>query len=566
MLRCSGQPHPQFNEGKDAKSRCDEPVSRYQIQQCNKGKDNEANLKRPIHPNRDGVLLHTMHLHISERWSPVLMIARCYLRVSTEDQAKEGYSLGAQRDRLSAFATSQGWKVAEYYVDDGISAKDMKRPALKKLLADIQRGEVVLVYKLDRLTRNVADLDHMLRKWEADGVLFRSCTEDFNTTTAAGRLFIRLVADLAQWERENLAERVRMGMVKRAQEGEWNGGPPPFGYITVETGERSGQKVRRKLVPGEHAPIVKELYERYVAGQGMRQLTIWLNQEKGLKSARGGTFTDATISGILKNPVYAGYTAWDWGVKNGPKSAEAIVAEGKHEPIVPRDLWEQAQRVRENRIALPPRHATGVHLLTGIGRCGLCGSYLKMNVSKRGKEYRFYRCGAYATKGTCAFTSTSADAVEANFKKAVRALVDELADPQRASEYASTYLHEESKNQERLTPEDLRRQLGQTKQAIAVWDVALEQGQIAFSVWQEKTESHYTRLRDLEGQLQALEESAQVETAVEALVANLRDFDAIWDGATPEERKTLVMSFFREVRVYPDKRVDVFPRLAHTGS
>jgi len=487
------------------------------------------------------------------------MIARCYLRVSTEDQAKEGYSLGAQRDRLAAFATSQGWKVADYYVDDGVSAKDMKRPALKKMLAEIQRGEVVLVYKLDRLTRNVADLDHMLRKWEADGVLFRSCTEDFNTTTAAGRLFIRLVADLAQWERENLAERTRMGMVKRAQEGEWNGGPAPFGYEAVVDGQRGGGKVRRKLVPSEHAPIVRELYERYVAGQGMRQLTLWLNREKGIRSPRGGAFTDASISGILKNPVYAGYAAWAWGVKNGPKDPDAIVVEGKHEAIVPRELWEQAQRVRENRVALPPRHATGVHLLTGIGRCGLCGGYLKMNTDQRRKGYRFYRCGNYVASGTCTVSSIPADEVESRFAEAVRSLVEELADAERAAAYAATFLHEEG--QEKTPTEDLRRQMGQARQAIAVWDVALEQGQIAFPVWQDKTAPHYARLRDLEAQMKAAEESAHVGTALEAVADGLRNFDAIWGAATPEERKTLAMSFFREVRVYPDRRVEVFPRI-----
>lgn len=493
-----------------------------------------------------------------------MLITRCYLRVSTEDQAKEGYSLGAQRDRLGAFATSQGWKVAEYYVDDGVSGKDMNRPALTKLLADVQKGEVVLVYKLDRLTRNVGDLDYLLRKWEVDGVLFRSCTEDFNTTTAAGRLFIRLVADLAQWERENLAERTRMGMVKRAQEGEWNGGPAPFGYDAIETGERNGQKVKRKLFPNQYAPVVRELYERYVAGQGMRQLTLWLNREKGIKSPRGRGFSDASVSGILKNPVYAGLTAWAWGVKNGPKGPEAIVAEGKHEAIVPRELWEQAQKVREGRLKLPPRHATGAHLLTGIGRCGLCGGYLKVSVDRRRNGYRYYRCGNYATKGTCTMSSIPAEALEGRFVDAVRALIDELTDPERAEAYMAQHLRDESERQERLTPEDIRRQVAQAKQAVAVWDVALEQGQIPFAVWQEKTSPHYLRLKDLEGQLKALEESVKVETAVEAMVDDLRNFDAIWCGATPEERKTLAMSFFQKVLVYPDQRVKVLPRLPLT--
>ncbi|HLN63444.1 MAG TPA: recombinase family protein, partial [Symbiobacteriaceae bacterium] len=455
-----------------------------------------------------------------------MVIARCYLRVSTEDQAKEGYSLGAQRDRLAAFATSQGWKVADYYVDDGISAKDMNRPALKKMLAEIQKGEVALVYKLDRLTRNVADLDYLLRKWEVDGVLFRSCTEDFNTTTAAGRLFIRLVADLAQWERENLAERTRMGMVKRAQEGEWNGGPAPFGYTAVDTGERNGQKVKRVLVPNEHAPVVRELYERYVGGQGMRTLTLWLNEEKGLKSSRGGKFTDATISGILKNPVYCGLVAWDWGVKNGPRNPEALVAEGKHEAIVSRDLWEQAQRIREGRQALPPRHATGANILTGVGRCGVCGGYLK--AGRSGKNWRYYRCGNYATKGTCKVSSIPAAEVEANFVDAVCTLADELANPDIAHSLVSTYLQESRADREQLTPEEIRRQMGQARQAVSVWDKALEEGKVDFAMWQEKTSPHYVRLKDLEGQLHALQEVAQVDLAVETLGGALRNFREIW--------------------------------------
>jgi len=491
-----------------------------------------------------------------------LLISRCYLRVSTEDQAKEGYSLAAQRDRLSAFATSQGWRVADYYVDDGISAKDMKRPAFQRMIKEVQKGEVILVYKLDRLTRSVGDLDYLLRKWEGDGVLFRSCTEDFNTTTAAGRLFIRLVADLAQWERENLAERTRMGLAKRAQEGEWNGGPPPFGYDLVETGERNGQKVRRVLVPNQSAPVVRELYERYVSGQGMRQLTLWLNRVKGLKSSRGGSFTDATVSGILKNPVYAGWAAWDWGVKNGPRNPDAIVAEGKHEAIVSRDLWEQAQLVRQRRLSLPPRHATGGNILAGIGRCGLCGGALKVTYSGKDRQYRFYRCGNYATKGTCRVAAVSATQVEANFVEAVCALATDLADPDLAQAFVATYMREEQGTRERLAPDEIHRQVAQTKQAISVWDVALERGQIGFDMWQEKTAQHYIRLKDLDSQLAAVQETSQVDLAIESLTDNLRDFRRLWDAATQEERKTLAISFFKEVRVFPDKRVELVPRLS----
>lgn len=493
------------------------------------------------------------------------MISRCYLRVSTEDQVREGYSLGAQQDRLTAFAASQGWKVANFYVDEGISAKDMNRPALKQLMADVQKGEVVLVYKLDRLTRNVADLDYLLGKWESDGVLFRSSTEDFNTTTAAGRLFIRLVADLAQWERENLAERTRMGMMKRAQEGEWNGGPPPFGYDLVETGERNGDKARRKLVPNEHAAIVRELYERYLAGQGVRTLTLWLNREKGVKGLRGSAFRDGTVSAILKNPVYAGLMAWDWGAKSGPRNEAAVIVEGRHEATVSRAVWEQAQSTRNNRRSLAPRHATGGNVLTGIGRCGACGGSLVVQYDRRGNGYRAYRCGNYASGGTCKVSSLSASQVEANFVNAVSAFAQELAEPDRLHSYAAAYLAEEQQAQEQLTPTDIRRQLAQAKQAIGVWDAALERGQVGFDVWKEKTSPHYIRIKDLENQLQHAEQTSRVGVALETLVDHLQNFRSIWDGATPEERKTLAISFFQEVRVFPDKQVKLVPRMDYSA-
>lgn len=490
-----------------------------------------------------------------------MLVTRCYLRVSTEDQAREGYSLGAQRDRLAAFAASQGWKVAEYYVDEGISAKDMNRPALKRLLNDIQRGEVVLVYRLDRLTRNVSDLDHLLRKWESTGVLFRSCTEDFNTTTAAGRLFIRLVADLAQWERENLGERVRMGLTKRAQEGDWAGGPAPFGYACVEVEERTGRRSRSRLVPNESAPVVKELFEKYLAGQGMRSLTLWLNREKGLKGPRGGSFSDTTVSQILGNPVYAGLIAWNRRSRRVRGNPDAILAQGKHEAIVTREIWEQAQLIRERRRSLPPRHATGDNIFAGIGRCGLCGGALEVVHTIRPHKMATYRCGNYAAKGTCTLSSASAARVEEIFLHAVRELAAELTDASRGRLFAEAYLREQQGGSEELTPDEIRRQLSQTKQAIAVWDTALEQGRIGFTAWQDKTSAHYIRQKDLEAQLVKAEQSLSVDLAVEALAEHLRNFDEIWNAATNPERKTIAISFFKEVRVYPGRRVEIVPRL-----
>ena len=158
-----------------------------------------------------------------------------YVRVSTLEQAKEGYSIKAQLKRLKAYAVSQNWKVAETYIDDGESAKDIDRTDLKRMLEDMKNDkfDIVLVYKLDRLTRSVLDLYKLLETFEKHNIKFKSATEVYDTTNAMGRLFITLVAALAQWERENLAERVKMGMEQKAREGKWVINVAPFGYDLV---------------------------------------------------------------------------------------------------------------------------------------------------------------------------------------------------------------------------------------------------------------------------------------------------------------------------------------------
>jgi site-specific DNA recombinase len=166
------------------------------------------------------------------------MKVAAYIRVSTEEQVKEGYSISAQKHRLEAYAISQGWEVVQFYVDEGISAKDLNRPELQRMIKNLEEGvfDCVLVYRLDRLTRSVLDLYKLLNIFEKHNIKFKSATEVYDTTTAMGRMFITIVAALAQWERENLGERVRMGMQEKARGGKWVINVPPFGYERVEDG------------------------------------------------------------------------------------------------------------------------------------------------------------------------------------------------------------------------------------------------------------------------------------------------------------------------------------------
>lgn len=148
-----------------------------------------------------------------------------YIRVSTEDQAKEGYSLEVQREYLEAFAKRVGLEIFRVYQDDGISGYSTERPALKELLKDAKgkKFDLVLVYKIDRFSRNLKDLLNLVDELLSSGVGFKSATEPFDTTTSAGKLIFQQLGSFAEFERNRIAERVFPGMVKGVQRGNWQG-------------------------------------------------------------------------------------------------------------------------------------------------------------------------------------------------------------------------------------------------------------------------------------------------------------------------------------------------------
>lgn len=159
-----------------------------------------------------------------------------YARVSTEEQAKEGYSITAQLQTHRQYAQLYNWEVVEEYVDEGISGKSIKgRPAMKRLIDDVEinKFDAVLVWKISRLSRNMLDTLVILDKFEKYDVKFISYSENFDTGNPIGRLVLQIMASIAEMERNTLSENVKLGMKQRALEGQWNGGSV-FGYDTVE--------------------------------------------------------------------------------------------------------------------------------------------------------------------------------------------------------------------------------------------------------------------------------------------------------------------------------------------
>jgi len=287
-------------------------------------------------------------------------------------QVQEGYSIEAQKERLISYCKSQdGWELVTIYVEEGESAKDMNRPELQRLLGDAQNRlfDVVLVYKLDRITRSVVDLYKLLETFEMYNVKFKSVSEIYDTTTATGKLFITLVAALAEFERSNLAERVRFGMEQLVREGKWHGGPVPYGF------KWDGEQMH--IVP-EEAKVLQELRKFYMEGDGFGATSRKLNTLG--YSRRGFAWSAQTVWYILDNPIYAGKMRYGTKKRNGKyatrkkeERVEVIWSDSGFPTIF---TWEEYE---EHTARMKKRQFYGFskvreYWFAGVIRCARCGS------------------------------------------------------------------------------------------------------------------------------------------------------------------------------------------------
>ena len=277
-----------------------------------------------------------------------------YLRVSTEAQADEGYSLAAQAEKLEAYCRMKGIAAFQRYVDGGFSGSNLTRPAITDLVEAIRAGNVerVVVYKLDRLSRSQKDTLYLIEDvFLPHGVDFVSINENIDTGSPYGRAMIGILSAFAQLERENIFLRTRMGMVERVKQGFWpGGGKIPFGYdYDADKGI---------LVPNSDADTVREIYARYLEGQSTGRIA----RELGLKY-------EHLVRQILLRESNTGVIVY-----------RGECYSGRHEPLVDKQTFERVKRrlLRSDK----PRAAASNKLLTGLLVCGHCGA--KMRYQKWG--------------------------------------------------------------------------------------------------------------------------------------------------------------------------------------
>ena len=306
--------------------------------------------------------------------------AGIYIRVSTFDQAREGFSLREQEERLKEFCKFKRYNIYKVYQDAGISAKNDKRPAYQEMIEDVKKGNinVIVALKLDRLTRSVYDIEKLMKfvnDYECD---IDCMADESNTTTSNGRMVMRIMTSVSQNEIEKCSERTKFGMA----------GAIKNGHIPNRTG-LGFKRENKKLVPDPLTKdIIVRIFDLYLEGKSHQAIANIYNKEKVLGKTN---WYDSTIQKILSNELYKG------DYVNGKRTKHPTYYENVIEPIVSKEKWEscQYQKLRNAR----HYERTATYLFTNKLKCSKCGNFLGGHVTTKtnGKKYYYYKCNTCKT-------------------------------------------------------------------------------------------------------------------------------------------------------------------------
>jgi len=316
-----------------------------------------------------------------------------HLHPHLDRRGHQPYSLEAQAKRLGAYAESQeGWRITRRFTDQ-LAGAILERPGLERALAEAEakRFDLLLVYRVDRLSRSVRGLAQILERLDQAGVLFRTATEPFDTSTSAGRMTVQMLGVFAEFERATITDRAIAGMERKAARGEWTGGSLPFGYRLAAE--------RRFLVPDPtEAPLVVEVFRRYAERlEGSASIAKWLT-DRGYRTKRGKPFNVPAVLTILRNRAYVGEVYFRGRRYPAPHEALVDVALFERSGEILRERGDDASLRRSNK---------SDYLLTGLVKCARCG-----------KRY----VGAAATATAAATPTTSASRASATARRRATAI------------------------------------------------------------------------------------------------------------------------------------------------
>ncbi|MCB0325542.1 MAG: recombinase family protein, partial [Bdellovibrionales bacterium] len=489
----------------------------------------------------------------SSRKKPaVTMRCAVYTRKRTEEGLDQEFnSLDAQREAAEAYIASQkseGWVyLADRYDDGGFTGGNMDRPALKRLLADIEAGKVdcVAVYKVDRISRSLMDFARMMEVFERQRVAFVSVTQHFNTANSMGRLILNVLLSFAQFEREIISERTRDKIAAARRKGKWSGGKPMLGY------DLDGGPGASKLVVNEaESKQVQAIYELYLEKQSLVQVARelakrgWTTKQWTTRKGRpmgGKTYDKCNLHKLITNALYVGKVRY-----------KDELHPGEHEAIVDEDLWQKAQRILRMNGRAGGSHTRNRYgaLLKGLLYCRPCGVAMGHTFTngKSKRRYRYYTCYTASKRGwdSCPSKSLPAEEIEQFVIEQIRTLGNDptlrsmvLDQIRNAGVEQATAIEGEAG----IARREIRQLQAEIKSAAKS---AGENSDAAVRLadLHEQLASAEARLEDLRSQISDAENDSISKSEVDAA---LDEFDSIWDALSPREQTRALRLLIKRV-------------------
>ena len=477
---------------------------------------------------------------------------RCaiYTRKSTDEGLEKDFNtLDAQREAGEAYVASQkheGWVcLPDRYDDGGFTGGNMERPALRRLLGDVEAGRIdcIVVYKVDRLSRSLLDFARIVGTLEQHAVTFVSVTQQFNTTSSMGRLTLNILLSFAQFEREIISERTRDKIAAAKRRGKWSGGRPVLGYDLHPHGGRL-------VVNKDEAAQVKTIFGLYLDHESLmpvlKEITTrgWHNKRWITKKARevgGRPFDKNSLYKLLTNVLYTGKMTY-----------KDEVHEGEHEAIIGIDTFNRVQRILKRNGASGGKHVKNRFgaLLKGIIRCECCGYAMvpTLTTKNKTKRYRYYVCSGAQKRGwdTCPTKSVPAPEIEKFVVDQIRCVGRDPSLLEETLHQARTHGDERAHElhiEQRAVERELARHSDSLQKLVQEGSPdSLATARMA--ELQDRIGTAEQRLTEIREELILLERERLNENEAERMLAL---FDPVWDTLSPREQQRVVQLLVEQV-------------------
>lgn len=478
-----------------------------------------------------------------------------YIRVSTQTQVEEGFSIEAQKQKLLEYCKTHHMEIVGFYIDEGISGKSIEgRHALKRLLDDAKKKhfQEVITWKISRIARNVEDLLIFINELNNLGIILRSISENISTESVNSTFLVQMMGAVAELERKVIVENVKLGIYQKLRKG-WYKGAPLLGYDIVpkKLCEEKQMKTNLKVNESE-AEIVRLIFELNAKGKGYKAIVNELNNRQ-LKSKSGKLFSVSVVQKILERRLYMGEMEYSIDGK-------IEIIKGRHQPIITKELWEATRKENKSCKGKEPERVFGLNRLI---RCPCCGSAMFgcSSIGRRGKKYHYYVCGSYLNRGNncCKANSIPAEIIEEEVYNQLHTLISIPEIIEAVQVKINTYDTDYKNKMKVLNELSVKKEVLEKRKRLLMKQFELDKlSKEVFIQGINDVKKQLIEMEQTERELkQYLNDNAKSTVSIEEIKEVFQNLIEVLKAQEPKKLKTLLAYIINEVTVDEEKHLKV---------